>query len=120
MAYEHQDAVSDAALERLFAEAREATPLPPASLLARIEADAARMQPRSVAVPAQPPKWVRAFDWLSRLAMPGSLATAALVGLWIGVSFGDQAGVYGTAMLDGTLGLQVAYDYPALAGLIGE
>lgn len=79
----------DSALERVFADARAAAPLPSAALLARIETDALREQKgrvRTVPPVARRRQSVvgRFLDLLGGPRLAAGLATATLVGLWIG------------------------------------
>lgn len=115
------------ALEQIFAEARAEAPLPPADLLARIEADAARVQPGPGAVAgpqsaAAPGAAVgqRLMAWLGQWVMPAGLASAALAGLWIGISAQGLLSSYGALAFESDMGLQLMYDFPALAGLLPE
>jgi hypothetical protein len=80
---------SDALLDAILADARAAAPSPGPDLMARVMDDAFRLQ---AAVPA-PPAPARRGGWLADLADvlggwrgAGGLATAAVAGLWIGLS----------------------------------
>lgn len=78
-------------LDAVFAAARDRVPEAPATLLARVEADALRvMDERQAAVPAARPAWRGFWAGLSEaLGGRGALAglvTATLAGLWLGFS----------------------------------
>ncbi|NBZ87689.1 dihydroorotate dehydrogenase [Stagnihabitans tardus] len=84
----------DLDLDGLFAKAAERGPLPSAALLARIEADARREQPRPMAV-AAPPRPARGWGMILADVLGGGLgggrglaglSLAAASGLWIGVA----------------------------------
>ncbi|MBE3637937.1 hypothetical protein ICN82_06955, partial [Mangrovicoccus sp. HB182678] len=45
---------------------------------------------------------------------------AGLAGLWIGISAGTAPDYSGASVLDSTMGLQMIYEFPALAGLWPE
>ncbi|MDU8909969.1 hypothetical protein [Aestuariicoccus sp. MJ-SS9] len=80
----------DTGLEEYFAAARDAAPLPPGDLLARIEADALAEQAalarprRAGAVPSG--LWADLRQALGGWPAFAGLAASACVGLWIGVS----------------------------------
>lgn len=85
----------DLDLDGLFAQAAARDPIPSAALLARIEADALREQPRPVAAaPAAPavrprPVWglgALLADVLGGGRALAGLSLAAASGLWIGVA----------------------------------
>ncbi|WP_172331519.1 hypothetical protein [Mangrovicoccus sp. HB161399] len=121
MAHERDLDIDDAALDLILAGARADAPLPSAALLARIEADAARLQP------APPPRAEPRRSWLAglgalagRLALPAGLVAAGLTGLWIGLSAGTGADFNGASVYDSAFGLQMIYEFPALAGLLPE
>jgi hypothetical protein len=75
------DMRDDDALEALFQRARSAPPPVPAALMARVLADAQAAQP----APAQG-IWRVLWHSIGRSAGLGGLATATLVGVWIGVA----------------------------------
>ncbi|WP_138468915.1 hypothetical protein [Poseidonocella sp. HB161398] len=122
MAHEHDTGLDDAALDRLLAEMRHAPELPSAALLARIEADAARIQDeRRAAAAPRGRGWLDGIGALAaRLALPTGLVAAGLAGLWIGLSAGTGAGFTGASVYDSAFGLQMIYEFPALAGLLPE
>lgn len=109
----------DKELDLFFAAAKEDTPLPSAELLKRIEADAeALMVP-----PAQPVK-----GGAEGRARPGSvirdilaalggwpaaagLASAALAGVWIGISPPDSFNDFTTTYLTGSVDYTETLDY---------
>lgn len=77
----------DAALDALFAAARDDTPVPSAALLARITADAEREVAMPATIARAAPKR-RGLAWLVA-ALGGwpavsGLATATVAGLWLG------------------------------------
>lgn len=94
MTTRHEDGMTEAGLEDLFAEARAARPVPSEALMARVMAEALAEQPRAVvALAAAVPQpgagagqglWAR-LSWVFGGA--GALAgmgTAAAAGLYIG------------------------------------
>lgn len=125
MAHERDDDIpdlSEAELDRLLAGLEGPAPVPPPGLLARIEADALRTQRGFAPRPA--PRAPSRRRWLPRLAgraaLPAGLVAAGLVGLWIGVSAGTGSALTGGSVYDSALGLQLIYEFPALAGLLPE
>ncbi|QUJ75236.1 hypothetical protein KDD17_09415 [Sulfitobacter albidus] len=64
-------------LEDLFAAARADPPAVPDALIARVLADAARVQPRA-------PLWRRIVDGIGGPVGLGGVVTGALAGMWIG------------------------------------
>ena len=112
----------DAFLAQVFADARSDAPLPSADLLARIEADAARLQPlaQPVRARAEPGLGEKLGRWVGRLALPSGLVAAGLTGVWIGLSFGGLGGVTAYSLYDSDLGMQIIYEFPALAGILPE
>ncbi|WP_156874921.1 hypothetical protein [Sulfitobacter alexandrii] len=70
----------DAGLEALFAGARADPPRASDALLARVEDDARRLQPRGT------PAWRGWWRLLGGLPGMGGLVTATCVGFWLGVA----------------------------------
>ena len=92
MTTRHEDGMTEAGLDDLFAEARAARPVPSEALMARVMAEALAEQPRGAAVVASAvPQtgpgaglWARlvwAFGGAGALA---GMGTAAAAGLYIG------------------------------------
>ncbi|EBA12487.1 hypothetical protein RCCS2_14359 [Roseobacter sp. CCS2] len=78
---------NDDMLDGLFAQARKTTAAPSDDLTARVLADADAMQPQSTAVATpQMGLWARMLDTLGGWPAVGSLATATVVGIWVGVA----------------------------------
>ncbi len=123
MAHDREDYLDDAALDLILAGARADAPLPSVALLARIEADAARFQPAAPVAGRRAARrgWLSGLGALAgRLALPTGLVAAGLTGLWIGLSAGTGADFTGTSVYDSAFGLQMIYEFPALAGLLPE
>lgn len=129
MEHDPKPGLDEADLDRLFAEARVDTPLPPSDLLARIEADAIRFQPPPPPLVATPvPRSARGawlLDLIGRVALPSGVVAAGLTGLWIGLSAGgvvgaDSFGASTLSLYDSELGMQMVYEFPVLAGLWPE
>lgn len=101
---ENETGLTDAALDDVFAAARATVPEPRAEVMARILADAEGEIDRreSVSANARP---AHRFDIL-RAAIGGwpamaGMATAAVTGLWIGVSAPDQLSVLSGGWIGG-------------------
>ena len=78
---------NDDMLDELFAQAREETPSPSDSLMARVLADAAAVQPTADAVQLeQPGVWTRLLDMIGGWPAVSSLAAATVAGIWVGVA----------------------------------
>ena len=75
----------DRMLDDLFAVARAGAPQPDDALMARVLADAARVQ-SPVAVPESRGFWVALSDMLGGWPAWGGLATATVAGLWVGIA----------------------------------
>lgn len=102
-------------LEACFAAARDRAPALSGDLFARLLADAAAEQPRlapqasqahtlPLALPAAPGLWaglVAAFRGLGGLRLAGGLASATVVGLWLGFAGAGQM-----ALAAGQIGVQ--------------
>lgn len=115
--------MNDPTLDALFAEAREARPVPDADLMARILGDAAELAPQAASpmpVRARRGPLARLVDWLGE-AIPGgaataaSLSTCALAGVLVGYTgLGDVPLMAGTDLF--ASGTAISYD----GGLLGE
>lgn len=124
-----QNRTQEAALEALFATAKDTAPLPDAALLQRVLSDAAQVQAgfAAAAVPEARRAWperprrraqVRLgglFEMIGGWAGLGGLATASAFGLWLGMTpvlgLGETLAAQGfgsAAVLDG-LGEDYAY-----------
>lgn len=122
MEHDKKQSLDDFELDRFFADARCETPLPSADFLARIEADADRLQPR-VVVPPRVTKhglWERLATWIGRVALPSGLAAAGLTGIWIGLSLGASDSTSSYSFYDSDLGMRIIYEFPVLAGIVPE
>jgi hypothetical protein len=90
MATSDRGAPTELDLEALFAEARDLEPRPSANLMTRMAADALREMPRHPTSAIRPaPGRMRWRDWIAALGgwpAVGGLATAAVVGVWIGAT----------------------------------
>jgi hypothetical protein len=75
------DTLEDAGLEDFFEAARATPPSVPQALMARVQADALDAQPRAKGMAKA--GWLQALGGLPGL---GGLATAACVGVWIGIA----------------------------------
>lgn len=89
-------------LDALFAAVRQMQPAPAPGLVARVIADADRVQ-AGFAVPARPAAGLRA--WLAAVggalgggAAVAGIATAALAGFWIGIAQPDMLGAVGAPL----------------------
>jgi len=81
--------LNDDMLDDVFAQARSTQPVPDDGLMARVLADAGQVQagftPTETA--SQPAGlWARILDTLGGWPAVGSLATATVAGVWIGVA----------------------------------
>lgn len=82
--------LTDTELDALFAASRSQTAAPSPDFLARIAEDAAAAA-QTAARPSRPvvvqrSLWDRLRAAVSHIALPGSVVTAGLMGLWIGIS----------------------------------
>lgn len=106
-------------LDGLFAQAASQAPVPSASLLARIEADAQAMQPRpaaAVRVAAKPRGWgFLLADVLGGTRGMAGLTLAAASGLWIGVAQPAALSSW-TDYLDGAAAMELLPSDTLLAG----
>lgn len=84
-------------LEDLFAAGRDEA-VPDAAFLARIEAAALAHQPQRDPTPARAGGFAAILRAIGGWRAAGGLATAAVVGLWIGVN--DPGGLLGNADTD--------------------
>lgn len=103
---EHDE--DDTGLEACFKAARRQTPVPSGALMARVLEDAQAAQGQAAAgargrarASHGRPAWLRALEMLGGWPAGASLATATLVGVWLGA--------YPPAVL-GTLGAEVLGD----------
>lgn len=86
-----------AELEDLFAAGRDEA-VPNAAFMARIEAEALAHQPQRGPTPTQAGGLAAILRAMGGWRAAGGLATAALVGVWIGVN--DPGGLLGNADTD--------------------
>lgn len=119
-----KDWLSDADLDALFRDEATHAPLPPSDLMARILADAERVQSEQLAVvpeAVKPSLWRKLLGGLQTAALPTGVGLAGVVGLWIGTSVAepvvglDLSGVY-----DSDFGLSLAHRFPGLTGLFPD
>lgn len=115
--------MNDTDLDDLLAQARSTPPKPSEALMARAMEDALALQPVS-APPSPSPqsssKFVRLWDWLSSAALPTGLATATLIGVWIGISTADSVSLQAAGLLETDLGMDMLHRFPVISGILGE
>lgn len=90
-------------LDREFARARDAVPVPSETLMARIAADAdAQLHLREARTPAQGPRrrWRLALEGLGGWPAMTALAASAAVGVWLGAYATPMLGTPGVALAD--------------------
>lgn len=111
-------------LDHLFATARAAEPAPPAALMARVLADAAREQPRHSTVVVAAPANEGGF-WANLAALFGGggvlagLGSAAVAGLFLGYVQPSSVTGYTTSLLGGAALEQVDM-MPGIDALLAE
>jgi hypothetical protein len=93
---------TDPLLDDHFAAARAKSPAPDDAFLARLEADARQMQPAPPR-PTASGRLRQLVEVLGGWPAMGGLATASLVGLWIGVA--SPLGLLSTGLVSGDAGL---------------
>lgn len=110
---------NDDMLDELFAQARADHVTPPDDLVARVLADAASVQAGRAA--AEPPVrqglWARTLDTIGGWPAVGGLATAGLVGLWIGVAPPDAVEDFAAPYLGDAVHVNIlSADWDLVAG----
>jgi hypothetical protein len=111
----------DIALDAFFAAARADDPEPGDDLMARILADAARVQPR----PVTPVSAASASGWRGILAAiggwpaMGGMAVATMAGLWIGIAPPAGLATIASGIFGETVSVQIYADDDPLGLLEG-
>ncbi|MFV0245746.1 MAG: hypothetical protein ACK5IB_12095 [Qingshengfaniella sp.] len=118
---ESDDMLTDSDLDGIFAVARRQRADLPTDLRARILADADRVLPvvRHRPDPSTVLRgggWAR---WLERLVWPTGLGLASAAGLAVGQSPALFERLLTAGVFESTLGYDVTYHLPVLAGLLG-
>lgn len=117
------NALSAQDLDKLFLAAR-AQPLEPSDdFMARLGADAARLQvrtqPQEQKRAFKPGLWDRISSWVPQMAWPVGLVTAGLTGVWIGSGSLPVVSDQTQSLFNSDLAYELAYRLPSLTTYLG-